>query len=153
METPRVTSGAIMDEYTYLMTFSELNMHYVQSHFMHPDDVLDEDRGAALGWGVMRENLEAYMDYVYTSAPNIRDVTGSGMADAVADFAALSLVRTKTEQGLQIEIGGFSGAASFLLRVNEGTLERVHGAECEQLTNQLYVIMANEAVVDIVMEQ
>ena len=153
VETPRVTSGAIMDEHTYLMTFSELNMHYVQSHFMHPDDVLDEDRGAALGWGVMRENLEEYMDYIYTSAPNIRDVTGSGMADAVEDFDAVSLVRTKTEQGLRVEIGGFSGLASFLLRVKEGSLEEVQGAEYEQLTSQLYVIMAEEAVMDIVVKQ
>lgn len=152
VETPRVTSGAIMDEYTYMMTFSELNMHYVQSHFMHPDDVLDEDRGAALGWDVMRKNLEDYMDYIYTSVPNIRNVSGSGMAEAVEDFAAVSLLRTETEQGLEIEIGGFADTASFLLRINEGTLKEVQGATYEQLTEQLYVIIAQEANVTIVTE-
>lgn len=97
IETPRITSGAIMDDYTYLIAFSELNYHYVQSHFMHPDDVLDEDRGAALGWKKMHENLDQYLSYIYTAAPDIQNVTGSGMADAVENYAGLSIHRTEVE--------------------------------------------------------
>ncbi|MEI2660149.1 MAG: DUF2194 domain-containing protein [Bifidobacterium adolescentis] len=37
---------------------SELNMHFVSTHFMHPDDMLDPDRGAKEGWAVYRKGLE-----------------------------------------------------------------------------------------------
>lgn len=151
IETPRITSGAIMDEYMYLIAFSELNFHYVQSHFIHPDDVLDVDRGAELGWGVLSGNLEQYMDYIYGSAPNIEDVTGSGMADSVEAYAALSIDRKKTPDGLAFDIGGFGGKASFLMRVNNGSGEiaGITGASAERLADGLYLIQAGESHVEI----
>ena len=48
VEQPRIISGAIIDNYMKMAALSELNMHFVNSHFIHPDDLLDEDRGAAL---------------------------------------------------------------------------------------------------------
>lgn len=60
IEAPRVVSGAIFDDYQKITAFSELNMHYVNSHFMHPDDLLDEDRGAALGWPTLYKNIDNY---------------------------------------------------------------------------------------------
>ena len=117
IETPRITSGAIMDDYTYLIAFSELNYHYVQSHFMHPDDVLDEDRGAALGWKKMHENLDQYLSYIYTAAPDIQNVTGSGMADAVENYAGLSIHRTEVENGIRFDLGGFYEKAYLMVRI------------------------------------
>lgn len=49
VEQPRITAGAILDDYTKMVALSELNLHLVSNHFLHPDDLLDEDRGAALG--------------------------------------------------------------------------------------------------------
>lgn len=151
IETPRITSGAIMDDYMYLIAFSELNFHYLQSHFMHPDDVLDEDRGASLGWAAMHENLEEYMEYIYQSAPNIKDVTGSGMADAVENFAMLSVDREETENGLSLDLGGFATEASFMLCINDDTkrVETVHGADIEQLTRRIYILHAKDSHVEI----
>lgn len=146
IETPRITSGAIMDDYTYLIAFSELNFHYVQSHFMHPDDVLDEDRGAALGWGTLHDNLEEYLSYIYTAAPNIEDVTGSGMADKVEDYTLLTINRQESEQGISFDIGGFLEEATFMVRLNAscGKQLTVTGAEYEKLTENLYVLRANQ---------
>ena len=151
IETPRITSGAIMDDYMYLIAFSELNFHYVQSHFMHPDDVLDEDRGASLGWETMHENLEEYMKYIYQNAPNIEDVTGSGMAHAVETFAALSVDRTEMENGLALDIGGFATKASFMLCINDDTkvVKTVKGATIEQLTRRIYMLHAYDSHVEI----
>lgn len=154
VETPRITSGAIMDDHMYLIAFSELNFHFVQSHFIHPDDVLDEDRGAALGWSAMKANLDAYLQYIYSSAPMIRNVTGSGMADAVEDFDLLTLDRKKTPEGLSFEIGGFSGKASFLVRVQEGSvIGSANGAAVQKVNGNLYLLEASSSHVDIILEQ
>ena len=57
IETPRIISGLIIDPYMETAALSELNFHFVNSHFLHPDDVLDEDRALsrdgrsfAAGW-------------------------------------------------------------------------------------------------------
>ena len=39
VEQPRIISGAILDDYMQMAAVSELNMHFVNSHFMHPDDL------------------------------------------------------------------------------------------------------------------
>lgn len=53
VEQPRIVSGGMVDDsYMRLAAVSELNMHYVSTHFMHPDDLLDPDRGAKEGWEV-----------------------------------------------------------------------------------------------------
>ena len=41
VEQPRIVSGGMVDDsYMRLAAVSELNMHYVSTHFMHPDDLL-----------------------------------------------------------------------------------------------------------------
>ena len=40
VEQPRIISGAIIDDYMKMAALSELNMHFVNSHFIHPDDLL-----------------------------------------------------------------------------------------------------------------
>lgn len=62
VELPRVISGTQIDSYMYWAALNELNFHYVNSHFMHPDDVLVDDRGAAKGWNSMRDTLDEYME-------------------------------------------------------------------------------------------
>ena len=64
VEQPRIISGAILDDYMQMAAVSELNMHFVNSHFMHPDDLLDEDRGAKLGWCKI-VFLTGYDDFSY----------------------------------------------------------------------------------------
>ena len=41
VETPRVISGCIIDSFMEIGALSELNLHFVNSHFQHPVDVLD----------------------------------------------------------------------------------------------------------------
>ncbi len=50
VEQPVLFQVLVIDDYMELAAVSELNMHFVNTHFMHPDDLLDEDRGARLGW-------------------------------------------------------------------------------------------------------
>lgn len=153
VETPRIVSGAEFGDTTLLAAFSELNFHYVQSHFLHPDDVLDEERGAVLGWGKMYENLNAYIDYIYSSAPNIRNLSGSGMGEAVREFDKLSVQREETQNVLGLNIGGFYKEAYFMVRMNEGTIGTVTGGELEHLSGNLYLLHATSDVVRIEKKQ
>ena len=68
VEAPRIVSGGMVgDDYMRLAAESELNMHFVSTHFMHPDDMLDPDRGAKEGWVVYRKGLENYLDWLEAS--------------------------------------------------------------------------------------
>lgn len=149
IESPRVISGCVIDEYMQIAALSELNMHYVNSHFLHPDDLLDEDRGAAMGWENLKMTFERYLSWLYTSAPEIRDLNGSGIAGAIERYCALSLWKEDTPEDFYLTLDGFYDEAYLLVRVNEGTVGAVKGGRLEHITGNLYVLHARSPEIEI----
>lgn len=152
VEQPRFTSGAVLDDYMKMTALSVLNMHFVNNHFMHPDDLLDEDRGAALGWEELKRRLTEYMDWLYTAAPCIRRLTGSELSGAVQRYAMLAPRATRTGRTLTVELGHFVDEASLLVRLNEGRPAGVEGGELIPLTGTLYLLRAEQPAVTITLE-
>lgn len=152
IDTPRITSGCDIDYYAKLTALSELNYQYVQSHFMHPDDCLDVDRGAELGWAALAADMESYLDWVYTSAPNIRDTTGSEIGSATLKYSNVSLDTEITKDAITADIGGFSEDAQFLLRINDGTPGKATGCTVEHITGNIYSVTATSSQITIAIE-
>lgn len=142
IQTPRIVSGMEIENIQKIAALSELNYHYVQSHYVQLYDILDEQKGAVKGWEVLHKEFEKYLDWVYTSAPDIRNVTGSQMGRAVLQYDKLSVARSLEENALHVKIGGFSGEAYFILRVNDGTPVSFEGCEVKKITGNLYEVHA-----------
>ncbi|SCP98698.1 DUF2194 domain-containing protein [Anaerobium acetethylicum] len=149
IDTPRIVSGCIIDSYMELAAFSELNFHYVQSHFLHQDDALDAERGADLGWEELSRRFEDYLGWIGDSAPDIRNVTGSQMGQAVEQYDKLSVKQSYGDRELHIELGGFSKEAYLMLRLNQGRIGTIDGGEYEHIEGNLYLIHALQDEVTI----
>ena len=149
VEQPRIISGAIIDSYMKMAALSELNMHFVNSHFIHPDDLLDEDRGAALGWEKLKGNLSDYMDWLDDSAPSLRQLTGSELSGAIQRYGAVTFTKTMTDQAIKLELDNFYDEVYFMVRINEGTPGDVSGGKLTHLTGNLYLLKAKEPTVTI----
>jgi len=149
VDTPRIVSSCIIDDYMKLASFSELNFHFVASHFMHPDDLLDEDRGAAIGWEQLSKNLDEYMTWIDDSAPDIRHLTGSGMAGAVQRYVNVMPDAYVSDSQLTIETDGLIDEAYYFIRVSEGELVDVSGGKLTKLNGTLYLLKAQNDTVTI----
>lgn len=145
IETPRTISGYILDDYERLTALSELNFHYVNAHFQHPDDVLDSDRGAELGWQAMHDRLAGYMEWLYSAAPSIRNLTGSELAAAVERFYGLEVYRKETEEGLSLLLKNFQDEAWLMVRCNAWEPEGAEGGTLTHLQGNLYLLKAQDA--------
>ncbi|WP_029230873.1 DUF2194 domain-containing protein [Butyrivibrio sp. VCB2006] len=150
VETPRIVSGGILDDYMRITAFAELNLHFVSSHFMHPDDLLDEDRGADLGWAVLKENLDDYMGWVDEAAVKIRHVTGSGMAGAVQRYVNLVPDYQVEDKSISLNSEGLIDSAYYLIRANEGQLDEAYGGELYKLNDTLYLLKTQSEKVTII---
>lgn len=153
VETPRVISGYILDDYMQIAALSELNFHYVNTHFQHPDDTLDEERGAALGWEKMFGRLSDYVQWLYASAPDIRNLTGTELAGAVQIYDDLQVRREESEQELKLTLDGFRGEAWIMIRFNGGTPGEVDGGSMEKVGDGLYLLKAESENVIIKREE
>lgn len=149
VETPRIISGCDIDDYMEIAAFSELNMHFVNSHFLHPDDLLDEDRGAAKGWKHLKETWESYLEWLYQSAPSIRNLSGSQMAGAVERYCGVSLWKEDTPDDFYLTVDGLYDDAYMFVRVNEGKLGAVKGGTIAHITGNLYLLHVQEPEIEI----
>lgn len=150
VEAPRIVSGSMVNNsYMRLAAVSELNMHYVSTHFMHPDDLLDEDRGAKEGWETYRKGLEDYLDWLEQSAPSIRMQTGAECAAAVQRFSGLTVSMATSDDSWDLHLGNLIDQGWLMFRANNGTPGRVRGGSLTKLTGNLYLLKATSATVHI----
>lgn len=149
IEFPRLISGAILDEHMRWEALNALNIYYVNSHFMHPDDVLDVDRGADQGWAKLFGNLDDYCNWLYSSAIGIRNLTGSDAGRATARFDCLSIERKDTENKINLRLIGFYDEAYLMVRCNSGKPKKVSGGEIEHINGDFYLLKATQETVII----
>jgi len=149
IEFPRLTSGSVLDEYNYFSQLNAMNMYYVTSHFIHPDDALDTLRGAELGWEQLYENTNVFFEWIYSSAKGIRNMTASDGGRAIARYDTLSVERTETEDTISLRLGGFWDEAYLIMRFNEGTPIEITGGTAEHIDGDFYLLRATASQVTI----
>ena len=150
VEFPRVISGTVLGEHEYWAALNALNLYYVNSYFTHPDDVLDEDRGAAMGWEKMYENLTDYAHWLYGSAGNIRNLVATEAACATERYDVLSVERHDDESGIHLRLGGFWDEAYLMVRCSgTGTPESVTGGSIEPISGDFWLLHATSSQVTI----
>lgn len=150
VEQPRIVSGGMVDDaYMRLAAVSELNMHYVSTHFMHPDDLLDPDRGAEEGWEVYKGGLTDYLEWLTKSAPDLRRQTGSECSGAIQRFSSVTVNVDTTADAWTLNLGNFHDEAWLMFRANDGEPGTVTGGEITHLTGDLYLVKATDKTVTI----
>lgn len=150
VEQPRIVSGGMVDDsYMRLAAVSELNMHYVSTHFMHPDDLLDPDRGAKEGWEVYKGGLTDYLDWLTKSAPDLRRQTGSECSGAIQRFSSVTVSVDTSADAWTLSLGNFHDEAWLMFRANNGEPGAVTGGELTHLTGNLYLLKANDNTLTI----
>ena len=154
VEFPRVVSGTQLDNYMYWAAINALNLYYVNSHFMHPDDTLDIDRGADMGWEAMKANLVKYIEWVQESAPGIREMVSRDSARAIERYDVLSYERTDTEDQIDLRLFGFWDEAEFMIRINDGCkINKIEGGSIRHVNGDFYNLRAESANISIKIER
>lgn len=153
IEFPRVISGYDMDdEYMQWAAINEISLHYVNSHFLHPDDLLDPARGAERGWPELRDQYDIFLNWLKVSAPGLRNMTASEGAMAVQRFARLAMETQYNKGTLEISLGNFYDESWLMLRSASKPLS-VDGGEITQVTSELYLIKATKSKISILFEE
>lgn len=149
VDQPRIISGCMPDAFMTMAAFSELNMHFINNHFTHPDDALDPERGAELGWEELERHFDDYLHWLYQSAPSLRNLTGSEMSAAVQRFAAVAPEIRILEDTMVVQIQNFYDEAQFFVRFNTKNPGEVTGGTLIPLTGNLYLLQVDQDTVTV----
>jgi hypothetical protein len=141
IELPRIVSGYEIDNVARYEATNELALHYINSHFVHPDDVLDSERGAGHDWAYLRNRYEDYIGWVAESAPTLRNMTAREAAIAVQRYARLAIKTETSDNSFQIDLGNFYDEAWLMLRTKLRPVS-IEGGTMTPITSDLYLIKA-----------
>lgn len=117
-EFPRVTSGMAPSDFERLSAYSALGLYGAFSHFIHPDDIFDAERGGGQTWEELYRSYCTFMGEIHTACPWLRSLPAAQAGDAlrICDGAQPHLVITG--EAVQGSIGNFLGPVSFYLRTD-----------------------------------
>lgn len=149
VEFPRTISGLELSAYDRWVAMNELNFHFVNSHFFHPDDLLDVSRGADKGWEYLKERFTEYLTWLQQVAPPLRYQKASDGAKAVQRYYAAEISRTQSDSTYVVNIDNFYDGVYALVRLRENSVQGVEGGKLSQLTSELYLLEAEQPTVTI----
>ena len=142
---PRISSGFSMDPYVKAVAAGELSLHGIFSHFIHPDDVLDEERGALLGWETLRGDFEDVLYELQEVYPALRWCTATEAAGAVQRYDRVRLTRRWEGDTLVVGLRNFYDEVWLCLSSAE-TPDAVEGAEIYEAGGCLWLRAVRDEV-------
>lgn len=139
INVPRITSGFSMEAFDEMRLYSSLFDIGVVSHFIHPDDVLDEERGALLGWNAMYESLYGALGKVESLYPDLRPMTATSGGGAVQRFQRVGLNVTDDGDSIKISLTNRYDDV-WLAFYSDDEVVSVEGGKINKITDSYYWI-------------
>lgn len=118
-EFPRISSGMMPEDFDTFEYMNGLGLHGVFSHFVHPDDIFDEERGKNQSWEKLYESYCDMLNTVNSRYPFLRELKASdaGTALKAAEAAVPHIIYGSDE--ITGNCDNFPGEVFFYLRTDK----------------------------------
>jgi hypothetical protein len=154
-EYPRLTSGMWNDVSTRLQYMCGITMYGAFSHFIHPDDILDEERGKGADWKSLYHGFTEILDGVNAACP-LRALKASEAGDALEAYSNLEVVLEYEEDYIKGACDNFNGEAYFYIRTSKTPLVANDSCEIEKADKEngefFYIITVKKPEFEIKLE-
>ena len=135
---PRLTADMQMEDSEWWVQINELNYHYVESNFIHPDDILDEDRSDG---GDFKQMLDGYTKMVqWNQRMGLRNTTISQCGAAVQRYGNLNYTQDIEANKMNITVNGLVDTAYMMIRTNGKRIVSVTGGTIQSLNDDIYIL-------------
>lgn len=114
---PRLTAGMVPDTSERWVVLNGMAMYGVVSHFIHPDDVLDDERSYGLSWSDMYKGFDEFLDLIRKTMPDIRGMTSTQTAIEIERVEQLGMTLQFSEGMLEVNLTNFVGETHFFARL------------------------------------
>ena len=146
---PRLTADMQMEDSEWWTQINALNFQFVESNYIHPDDILDEERNDGGDFTAMLAGYERMVEW--NQAHHLRAATISQAAGAVQRYSNLSVRTEASDNGVTLTLGGRIDTACLLLRLRDAEREPVcaEGGRLTPIDEGLWLLEADEDLVRI----
>lgn len=147
---PRLYSGMEISNDSNYMLLNELSYHYVVSHFIHPDDILDPERRSEEGFAYMTDKYIELIDFV--NSTKIRNTTISQTGAAIERYQVTGVNREYKNGKLKLKVSGIVDEVYYFLKTNGKKVKKAEGCLVEKIAENYYLLKISDKLVEIEME-
>ncbi|GAB2721016.1 DUF2194 domain-containing protein [Paenibacillus thermoaerophilus] len=139
IEMPRITSGYFESPYTRWLEANAITSLGFFSHFLHPDDLLDETRSRNQTWAQLYEDFSAMLERLDHTYPWLRSMTSTEAGfDMVASlYSDVSIEQTADEIAGTAE--RYVSPLYFILR-SERKIAKQSGCTVNKIDEDTYLV-------------
>lgn len=145
---PRITSGY---EYTKKKKWAMANAVTslgVFSHFIHPDDILDDDRSSKKKWSRLGKEYNRFMREVHTDYPWLSSMTARNAGEQLTNYKQADVYIDEKKDRLSVQIDKFPGEMHFILRTKK-KIGKLTNCEVEKIDEGVYFVKAKKASIEL----
>lgn len=146
---PRLYSGMVLDSDSHYVMLNELSYHYVFSHFIHPDDILDVERRSPKGFAYMTDKYNELIDFI--NSIKIRNTTISEAGAALERYQVTTVDRKYSNNRLELNISGLVDEVFYFLKTNGKDVKSARGCTFDEISEGYYLLRINNNLVEIEM--
>ncbi|MFJ7825499.1 DUF2194 domain-containing protein [Psychrobacillus sp. NPDC096623] len=151
LEMPRITSGYYDDIYNHWAETNTMTGVGVFSHFVHPDDVISNDRGNDMGWEDLYLQFNQYMDRVHETYPWVRPMTATEAALNMGNTLQTQISWKMEEDSVSASIVNYKTETSYIFRTDK-KIKRLHNCEVMEIDEDVYLVSAKNSEFKIELE-
>lgn len=115
-EFPRVTSGMAPDDYEQMSAFSAVGLYGAFSHFIHPDDIFDAERGGSKSWEELYRSYCTWIGDIHKTYPWLRSLSATEAGNALRIYDAAEPHLVFAENQITGSVENLLGPVSFYLK-------------------------------------
>lgn len=141
VEMPRISSGYFPTATNRWEIANAITSLGVFSHFVHPDDVISDDRSNG-GWSETFEQFEQFIDYYYVTYPWLRAMTTTNAAYNQAETLHNLVQFEEEDDKISGSLERFVHDRYFILRTTN-KIKHVENGSFEKIDSNTYLICAN----------
>ena len=145
---PRITSGYEFKDETKWAMANSITSIGVFSHFIHPDDFLDEERTSKKSWVDLENEYNLMLGSIKEKFPWLRSMTTSEGAKTLQQFAQSDIYISNKKNKVTVYCDNFSGAGYFLLRTDK-LVGKVKNGTANKIDDGVYLVSIEKEIVEI----
>jgi hypothetical protein len=120
---PRINSDSVLDDDMKISMASAMSMYGIISHFIHPDDVTDEERSRGLDWGSLRSEFEKILEFIEERYPYLEYMTATDAANNLINWQNENCKISYEEKSVTVTRNDSADCLCFILRTDKEVLD------------------------------
>lgn len=145
---PRLTSGYEYTQKTKWFLVNGVTSLGIVSHFIHPDDILDNARSFGKTWGELGKEYDQFLHEVHTDYPWLKSTTANNAGKQLVNYLNAEVYIRDEGDHITVEIDRFPGEMSFILRTNK-KMGKLVDCEVQKVDENVYFVNAKSASIEI----